>query len=73
MKYFAIALLCLVTGGCYGYGASNILSVQQKTVIRINGSSVTFDNNRHLEGDVFEVYKNGNKVASGRMTDGEWR
>ena len=73
MKYFVVAFLCLVTGGMYGYSLSNIVSVQQKTVIKINGSSMTFDNNRHLEGDVFEIYKNGTKVASGKMIDGMWR
>lgn len=73
MKYFAVALLCLVTGGMYGYSMSNIVSVQQKTVIKITDRKITFNNNRHLEGDVFEIYKNGVKIEAGKMIDGEWQ
>lgn len=73
MKYFAVGILCLITGGMYGYGASNIVSVRQTTIIRITDRTISFSNNRYLEGDVFEIYKNGVKVQTGKMTNGEWR
>lgn len=73
MKYFAVAILCLVTGGMYGYSLSPILSVQQKTVIKITDRKINFYNNRYLEGDTFEVYKNGVKIESGKVIDGEWQ